>query len=213
MHGSIEWLSGARDQDHLSTRRGKDVIEAHRRSDRAEFSVNDIHHKEVRFPELHGQLTHLQFRRFAGCPICNLHLQSFVQRISEVQQAGIREVVVFHSTDQQLLPYQGNFPFQVIGDPTKSLYKKFGVGSSLAAVLSPGSWPASIKGDVCSRQAAHWFPAARWSTWTARRLSHRLRWPSEKTSNGETASTSLLAVPQSLIPLQIVEKRIHNKKS
>lgn len=122
------------------------------------FSVEDIHHKKVRFPESHGKLTHLQFRRFAGCPICNLHLQTFVQRISELQQEGIREVVVFHSTEQQLRPYQGNFPFQVIGDPTKSLYKKFGVGSSLAAVLSPGSWPASIKGTFARDKPRIGFP-------------------------------------------------------
>jgi DNA polymerase III alpha subunit len=55
--------------------------------------------------------------------------------LAEVEGAGIREIVVFHSTDQQLQPYQGNFPFQVIGDPTKSLYKKFGVGSLKLTVL------------------------------------------------------------------------------
>jgi hypothetical protein len=35
-------------------------------------------------------LVHLQFRRFAGCPICNLHLQSIVQRHDEIAAAGIR---------------------------------------------------------------------------------------------------------------------------
>ena len=122
------------------------------------FSVKDIHRKEVRFPEPQGKVTHLQFRRFAGCPICNLHLQTFVQRIAEVEKAGIREVVVFHSSDQQLMPYQGNFPFQVIGDPTKSLYKKFGVGSSLASVLNPGSWGASVKGMLAKDKPSIGFP-------------------------------------------------------
>jgi len=79
------------------------------------LSLLDVHHKEVQFPEPQGRTTHLQFRRFAGCPICNLHLQSFVQRIAEIERAGVREVVVFHSSDHQLLPYQGNFPF--IQDP------------------------------------------------------------------------------------------------
>ncbi|WP_259464520.1 hypothetical protein [Streptomyces sp. TLI_171] len=27
-----------------------------------------------------GGLLHLQFRRFAGCPVCNLHLRSFAVR-------------------------------------------------------------------------------------------------------------------------------------
>jgi peroxiredoxin len=122
------------------------------------FSLTDIHSKPVRIPEPQGKVTHLQFRRFAGCPICNLHLQSFVQRIAEVERAGIREIVVFHSTDQQLQPYQGNFPFQVIGDPTKSLYKKFGVGSSLASVLNPGSWGASVKGMLSKDKPRINFP-------------------------------------------------------
>jgi hypothetical protein len=42
--------------------------------------------------------THLQFRRFAGCPICSLHLQSVAARHREIAAAGIREVVLFHST-------------------------------------------------------------------------------------------------------------------
>jgi len=32
-----------------------------------------------RIPEPDG-LVHLQFRRFAGCPVCNLHLRSFASR-------------------------------------------------------------------------------------------------------------------------------------
>ncbi len=49
----------------------------------------------VAVPDAHSKFTHLQFRRFAGCPICNLHLRSVVQRKSEIQNAGIREVIFF----------------------------------------------------------------------------------------------------------------------
>jgi hypothetical protein len=31
-----------------------------------------------------NRIVHLQFRRFAGCPICKLHLQSIVRRHDEV---------------------------------------------------------------------------------------------------------------------------------
>ena len=44
-----------------------------------------------------------------------------------------------------LLPYQGGFPFDIIGDPKKELYKKFGVESSIFALLNPKVWPAMIK--------------------------------------------------------------------
>ena len=83
------------------------------------------------------RLVHLQFRRFAGCPICNIHLQSIVRRHDEIAGAGIREIVVFHSTDEELRRYVDDLPFAVVGDPDKALYAEFGVGSAPRAVLDP----------------------------------------------------------------------------
>src|SRR5512140_3509435 len=73
---------------------------------------------------------HLQFRRFAGCPICDLHLRSFVQRNETVVKAEIREVVVFHSALKELKDHASDLPFAVIADPHKQLYDEFGVGTS-----------------------------------------------------------------------------------
>lgn len=112
------------------------------------LTTANIHGKPVAVPASDGRLTHLQFRRFAGCPVCNLHLQSFVARSDEVAGAGIHEVVVFHSSDAELLPYQGRFPFEVIGDPNHVFYKRYGVEKSLMAVLDPRAWGASIKGNL-----------------------------------------------------------------
>lgn len=95
-----------------------------------------------------GPWTHLQFRRFAGCPICNLQLQSIIARHQDITEAGIREVVVFHSPYAELLPYQGRFPFDVIGDPTKALYRKYGVESSISAFRLLKAWAASLKGNL-----------------------------------------------------------------
>jgi peroxiredoxin len=96
----------------------------------------------VAIPNTAGALTHLQFRRFAGCPICNLHLRSVTNRIEEIEAAGIREVVVFHSTAGELRKYQDDMPFPVIGDPDKTLYRRFSVEASPKAVLNPRSWRA-----------------------------------------------------------------------
>ena len=84
-----------------------------------------------------NRLVHLQFRRFAGCPICNVHLQSIVRRHDEIAKAGIREVAVFHSTDQELRRYVDDLPFAVVGDPAKALYAEFGIEASPRAVLDP----------------------------------------------------------------------------
>ena len=108
-------------------------------------ALKNIHGRPVSIPDTSGRLTHLQFRRFAGCPVCNLHLQTFIQRHAELTNAGISEVVAFHSSDEELLPYQGRFPFDVIGDPEKRLYRHYGVETSIWAILNPKGWPAAFK--------------------------------------------------------------------
>jgi peroxiredoxin len=93
----------------------------------------------VRIPD-DRWLVHLQFRRFAGCPVCNLHLRSIVRRHHEILAAGVREIVVFHSTTADLLPHAGDLPFDVIADPDKRLYAEFGVESAPRALLDPRAW-------------------------------------------------------------------------
>ena len=110
--------------------------------------LSNIHGTDVLIPDGHARWVHLQFRRFAGCPICNLHLHSIVTRYPEIQAAGIHEVVVFHSPNTSLLPYQGQFPFDVIGDPDKTLYRQFGVETSIYAILNPAAWPSMFKGHA-----------------------------------------------------------------
>jgi hypothetical protein len=92
------------------------------------------------------RLVHLQLRRFAGCPICSLHLRSVVRRHEEILDAGIREVVVFHSTAQELLRQEADLPFDVIADPERELYREFGVEASPRAVLHPGAWSPTLRG-------------------------------------------------------------------
>ncbi|MEV0297164.1 peroxiredoxin-like family protein [Nocardia sp. NPDC050710] len=90
-------------------------------------------------------LIHLQFRRFAGCPVCNLHLRSIVRRHDEIIAADIREVVVFHSSAEELRKYSADLPFAVIADPTRKLYREFGVESAPRALLDPRAWPAIVR--------------------------------------------------------------------
>jgi peroxiredoxin len=99
----------------------------------------------VRLPDPE-RMVHLQFRRFAGCPICNLHLRSVVRRHAEIEAAGIREVVVFHSPLAELAGY--DLPFAVIADPDKRLYAEFGVESAPRALLDPRAWRALLVGSL-----------------------------------------------------------------
>lgn len=93
-----------------------------------------------------GGLVHLQFRRFAACPICSLHLREIASRHEEIADAGITEVVVFHSHAEALRRYQADLPFAVIADPDRRLYGEFAVGSSLRSVLHPRAMHAAGRG-------------------------------------------------------------------
>lgn len=91
-----------------------------------------------------GVLTHLQFRRYAGCPICNLHLQSMARRHDQIVGAGICEIVLFHSAAADMLPHQGQLPFAAVADPSRKLYREFGVTASPRAVLHPKAWTSPL---------------------------------------------------------------------
>lgn len=92
-----------------------------------------------------NRLVHLQFRRFVDCPICNTHLARLRGRAHEIEAAGIKEVIVFHSSARSIRSYQKDLPFVLVGDPTKALYKEFGVEASLR-FLSPRSLRAAVRG-------------------------------------------------------------------
>jgi peroxiredoxin len=96
------------------------------------------------------RLMHLQFRRFAGCPVCNLHLRSFVRWRDEIEAARVREVVVFHSSADELREHATGSPFALIADPDKQLYAEFGVESAARAVLDPRAWGAIVSGVLRS---------------------------------------------------------------
>jgi peroxiredoxin len=94
--------------------------------------------------------THLQFRRFAACPICHLHLRSFANRAQEVADAGITEVVFFHSPADTLRGYQSLLPFFVIADPDKVCYRQFGVEAGLRALTHPRAVWAAARGGTAA---------------------------------------------------------------
>ncbi len=107
--------------------------------------LSDIHGAAVMVPDP-VRMVHLQFRRFAGCPICNLHMRSISNRHNEIVAAGIREVVVFHSNAEALREFQGELPFATIADPGRKLYREFGVESSPRALVNPRTWSAAARG-------------------------------------------------------------------
>jgi peroxiredoxin len=127
------------------------------------------------------RLVHLQFRRFAGCPVCNLHLQSVLRRHAEIEAAGIREIVVFHSPAAELREHVSGFPFAVVPDPDKLLYHEFGVESAPRALLDPRAWLPIVR-------------AVLRSLWTVARGRERL--PARAPNGGRTGLPADFLVDQ-----------------
>jgi len=101
--------------------------------------------KELNVPNS-GLLTHLQFRRFVGCPICNTHIGQMIKRAEEIKSAGIHEVIFFHSREVEMQSLQQGVPFDLVADAEKLYYKEFGVESSLAFFLNREAIAAAIRG-------------------------------------------------------------------
>src|SRR5438045_6695878 len=102
----------------------------------------------VTVPDPAGDYVHLQLRRFAGCPICNLHLRSIVIRHDEIRSRGIREVVVFHSTAAELAKHEAELPFPLVADPERVLYRRLGVERRPSSLLSSRALGAAIAGQA-----------------------------------------------------------------
>jgi hypothetical protein len=116
----------------------------------APLALRTLRDTVVSVPAAGARLTHLQFRRFAGCPICNLHLRRLAQRHGELQHAGIHEIAVFHSDAETMRPFHTDLPFDVVADPTRELYRAFGVETSLRSVADPRAWGALLRGMTAS---------------------------------------------------------------
>ncbi|HYD61652.1 MAG TPA: peroxiredoxin-like family protein [Noviherbaspirillum sp.] len=114
------------------------------------ISTTTIDGKAVSIPAPGARYIHLQFRRFAGCPVCNFHLHIMRKRQSEIEAAGIREIVFFHSSREEMLKYQAQLPFDCVADPGKKIYRQFGVETSLLSILHPAVFWNGLRGILAT---------------------------------------------------------------
>ncbi len=114
------------------------------------ISVTTIHEVALAIPDTNSAYIHLQFRRFAGCPVCNFHLQSLSKRATEIRVAGIREIAVFHASRDEMLQYHAQLPFDCVPDPGKELFRKFGVETSIFSLLHPAVLWVGLRGVLAT---------------------------------------------------------------
>lgn len=74
------------------------------------------------------------------------HLRGMARRIEEIEAAGIHEVVLFHSEPETMRRFQADLPFDVVADPNRDAYDRYGVRSSARSLLDPRAWGAYLRG-------------------------------------------------------------------
>jgi peroxiredoxin len=123
-------------QDQRQRRRVGDLLPA--------FELETLAHGPLSVPS--SGLIHLQFRRFAGCPVCNVQLRRFAQAHAELAAAGVLTVSFFYSTREAMLDYQHELPHPIVADPQRRWFSAFGVERSLWATAHPRTWATAIGG-------------------------------------------------------------------
>lgn len=93
----------------------------------APLGVETIEGANLALPHPDYRFTHLQFRRWIGCPICNLHVATFRRQAERIAAAKIREVMFFHSTADEIRSFKPDLPFDLVGDAERVHYRRFGV--------------------------------------------------------------------------------------
>lgn len=117
-----------------------------------EFETTDAKGISLRVPDAAHPFTHLMFRRWAGCPICNTHLAGYARGRERLARAGIWTVVVFASTAEEILAGDhGALPFHFVPDPQERYYRSFGVGASPWANLHWATFAPALSGWLSGR--------------------------------------------------------------
>lgn len=110
----------------------------------APFELETLSHGVVKVPG--AGVVHLQFRRFAGCPICNLHVRAFAKQVAVLDAAKVSTVAFFHSSAEVMRPLQGDLPFPVVADLERRWYQRFAVERSMLGTMHPRAMWAAMKG-------------------------------------------------------------------
>ena len=83
------------------------------------LELQTVRGKTLSVPDPESAYTHIQFRRWSGCPTCNVHIAELRRNADRIRQAGIREVLFFHSQPRDIAEFQEDVPFDMVGDPEK----------------------------------------------------------------------------------------------
>ena len=96
------------------------------------FALPSLDGSDVALEDYRGRKLLLAFFRYGACPLCNLRMTFLIDAYPRWQEQGLDVVAVFESPAERLLETVASqpIPFPVIPDPTRALYKRYGVTAS-----------------------------------------------------------------------------------
>ena len=76
-----------------------------------------------------GKRTAIVFLRYYGCPLCQYDMHLFAKGYSRIAETGGQLFIVLQSSPEQIRQKvaPGQFPFPIICDPDRQLYKAFDI--------------------------------------------------------------------------------------
>lgn len=98
------------------------------------FTMTDVSGKTINLSDYKGKKIILSFYRNVSCPFCNRRIHAIMGNNLKLQDSGVQLVFMFESTNQKLSEsvfHKGINPWPLVGDPEKTVYKKYGVEPSL----------------------------------------------------------------------------------
>ncbi len=101
------------------------------------FSVTDVRGRAVNLKDFAGKHLLLCFYRYAGCPFCNLSLKELVAFVNKRRKNDLAVVAFFQSPRESVLAQPGKLspPFPLVADPTRSVYDRYGIGTSYMGAI------------------------------------------------------------------------------
>lgn len=93
----------------------------------------------------------LIFLRYAGCPLCQLHISEISRKYPQIAAKDTDVIVFVRSRVNTLVQegYPGGFPFKLVADPDGDFYKLYGVGSgNIKDMLTPNVIKKAVKATI-----------------------------------------------------------------
>jgi len=97
-----------------------------------DFEVQSLDGSDIVLSEYRDRRLLLSFFRYGACPLCNLRMTLLIDAYLRWQPQGLDVIAIFESPAERLLETVASqpIPFPMIPDPTRKLYKTYGVTAS-----------------------------------------------------------------------------------